>query len=128
MCFGRPCDLHQEKQFCLCDTWYLSLCVDDCLVCTFIPSCIPDSHPHTITSAKCHINTVVSPDDGHSRPKHVEIDILRINILIINCAPSWLYLQDYTGMHGQQNIKLGNVSLQIAVKSNCVPHIISFFS
>jgi hypothetical protein len=22
-----------------------------------------------------------------------------------NCAPSWLYLQDYTGMHGQQNIK-----------------------
>ena len=23
----------------------------------------------------------------------------------INCAPSWLYLQDYTEMHGQQNIK-----------------------
>jgi len=22
-----------------------------------------------------------------------------------NCAPGWLYLQDYTGMHGQQNIK-----------------------
>jgi len=22
-----------------------------------------------------------------------------------NCAPSWLYLQDYTGMHGQQNVK-----------------------
>ena len=22
-----------------------------------------------------------------------------------NCAPSWLYLQDYTEMHGQQNIK-----------------------
>jgi len=22
-----------------------------------------------------------------------------------NCAPSWIYLQDYTGMHGQQNIK-----------------------
>ena len=20
-----------------------------------------------------------------------------------NCAPSWLYLQDYTGLHGQQN-------------------------
>jgi len=28
-------------------------------------------------------------------PKHVEIDnILRINILKINCASSWLYLQD----------------------------------
>jgi hypothetical protein len=22
-----------------------------------------------------------------------------------NCAPSWLYLQNNTGMHGQQNIK-----------------------
>jgi len=26
---------------------------------------IPDSHSHRITSTKCHINTVVSPDDGH---------------------------------------------------------------
>jgi len=23
-----------------------------------------------------------------------------------NCAPSWLYLQDYTGIHCQQNIKI----------------------
>ena len=22
-----------------------------------------------------------------------------------NCAPSWTYSQDYTGMHGQQNMK-----------------------
>jgi len=29
-----------------------------------------------------------------------------INILRINYAPSWLYLEDYTGMHGQQNIIL----------------------
>jgi len=32
------------------------------------------SHPHRITSTKCCINTAVSPDDGHSHPKHVEID------------------------------------------------------
>jgi len=24
-----------------------------------------DSHPRRITSTKCRINTVVSPDDGH---------------------------------------------------------------
>ena len=24
-----------------------------------------------------------------------------------NCAPSWIYLRNYTGMHGQQNIKNG---------------------
>ena len=38
---------------------------------------------------------------AHSRPKHVEIDKYSKK----NCAPSWLYLQDYTDMHGQQNIK-----------------------
>jgi len=27
--------------------------------------CIPDSHPYRITSTKCRINIVVSPDDGH---------------------------------------------------------------
>jgi len=28
-CFGRPCAHHQEKQLCLCNTWYLLFCVDD---------------------------------------------------------------------------------------------------
>ena len=32
-CFGWLCAHYQEKQLCLCDTWYLSFCVDDCLVC-----------------------------------------------------------------------------------------------
>jgi len=39
---------------------------------------------------------------AHSRPKHVE---KRNKHNKKNCAPSWLYLQDYTGMHGQQNVK-----------------------
>ena len=38
----------------------------------------------------------------HSRPKRVE---KRNKHTKKNCAPSWLYLQDYTGMHSQQNIK-----------------------
>ena len=61
---------------------------------------VPDSHPYRIKSTKCRINTVVSPDDGHSHLKHVE---KRNKHTKKNCAPSWLYLQDYTGMHGQQN-------------------------
>ena len=32
-CFGRLCALHQEKQLCLCDTWYFLFCVDDYLMC-----------------------------------------------------------------------------------------------
>ena len=39
---------------------------------------------------------------AHSRPKHVEKRNKRTKK---NSSPSWLCLQDYTGMHGQQNIK-----------------------
>jgi hypothetical protein len=48
------------------------------------------------------INTVVSPDDGHIVVQNM---YRLINILRINCAPSGLYLQEYAGMQGQQNIK-----------------------
>ena len=67
-CFGRLWAHHQEKQLFLCDTCYLLLCADDFLVgrMEFIPPCIPESLPHTITSTKCRINTVVSPDDRHT--------------------------------------------------------------
>jgi hypothetical protein len=63
---------------------------------------MPDSHPYRITSTKCHINTVVSPDDGHIVARL--INTLRNKHTKKNCAPSWLYLQDYTGMDSQQNI------------------------
>ena len=66
------------------------------------PPCIPNSHPHRITSTKCRKNTVVSPDDGHSHLKHVEKKNRHTKK---NCAPSWLYWQDYTGTNGQQNVK-----------------------
>ena len=39
---------------------------------------------------------------AHSRPKHVE---KRNKHTMKNCPPSWLYLQDYTGMHVQENIR-----------------------
>jgi hypothetical protein len=77
-CFGRLFFHHQEKQLCFCDTWYLLFCTDDCLVCRvkskFIPPCIPDSHPHTITSTKCRKSTVNSPDDEPIVARNVEID------------------------------------------------------
>jgi hypothetical protein len=42
--------------------------------------CIPDCHPFRVTTAKCHIDTVISPDDGHiaagNMPRN-EINILR---------------------------------------------------
>ena len=94
-CFGRLWAQHKEKQV------------------SGYAGCIPDGHPHRMTSTKCHINTVVSPDDGHvvARNMYRLIKVLRVNILSINCAPSWLYLQDYAGMHGQQNVKFDTTPL-----------------
>jgi len=48
---------------------------------------------------------------AHSHLKYVE---KRNKHTKKNCAPSWLCLQDYTGMHGQQNIKfLSNIYFNI---------------
>jgi hypothetical protein len=46
----------------------------------FIPPCTPDSHPYIVTSTKCGINKVISPDDGHIVARNLyrkEINILR---------------------------------------------------
>jgi len=45
-CFGRLWVHHQEMS-------------------VSYAGCIPDGHPHRITSTKRRINTLVSPDDGH---------------------------------------------------------------
>ena len=56
-----------------------------------------------MTNTRYRIGTVFSPDDGHIlAPKHVEKSNKYIKKI---CAPTWFYLQDYTSMHGQQNIK-----------------------
>jgi hypothetical protein len=63
-------------------------------------TCIPDSHPQS-DKYQCRISCF-SWWWAHSRPNHVE---KRNKHTKKNCAPSRLYLQDGTRMHGQQNIK-----------------------
>ena len=75
--------------------------------------------------SNCRKNTVVSPDDGDI----VAPNMYRlINILGINCIPSWFYLQDYTEMHGKQNVK-NKTYLCLHVKSptSIIIIIILFF-
>jgi len=78
-CFGQLCAQHQEKQLCLCDTWYLLFCVDDCLVRRLEPTyqtvIIRRSNFVYVTLGTCSVWRLT-------------------NILGINCAPSWLYLQE----------------------------------
>ena len=76
----------------------------------FVDDCLADSHPQRITSTKYGKNTVVSPDDGHIVARNMR---RLINIQRINCAPSWVYLEDYAEMHGQQNIKFTRALLSI---------------
>jgi hypothetical protein len=90
-----------------------------------IPPCIPDGHPHRVKNTRCRIDTVISPDDGHIVARNMyRIEINTINTQRRNCAPGWFYLQDYTRMHGQQNIK--NDSLGQKVKNMNVTHMSTF--
>jgi len=50
-------------------------------------------------------NTVVSRDVGPIVARNMQ---RLMTILRISCAPIWFYLQDYTEMHSQQNIKSGH--------------------
>jgi len=58
-CFRWLCAHHQEKQLCLCDTWYLLFCMDDCLICRV----------HTRQHQVSHKYSCFSLWWAHSRPK-----------------------------------------------------------
>ena len=54
----------------------MSLCLGDCLVCQLTDQTVI----HTVTITKCHIDTVISPDDGHIFAQNMqrkEINVLR---------------------------------------------------
>jgi len=62
---------------------------------------------HTRQSSKCRIDTVISPEDGRTVLRNMYIKEINVRKQRKkNCAPIWLHLQDCTGMHGQQNIKI----------------------
>ena len=77
---------------CLCDTWYLLFCMDDCC-----PVCrVEHSTLHTgqssyrIISTNCCIDTFVSPDDGHIVAQNVQ-RLININILRKLCTKLVLF-------------------------------------
>jgi hypothetical protein len=63
----------------------------------------PDSHPHRVTNTQCHIDADISPDDGHIVARNMQRK--KNKHIKKSYVPRWFYLQHYTGMHGQQNIK-----------------------
>jgi len=89
--FGRLWVHQQEKQLCFCDTWYLLVCVDDCLVCRLSTLHTRQSSTQNNKYQVSHKWSCFSWWWTHIRPKHVE---KRNKHSKKNCAPSWLYLQD----------------------------------
>ena len=80
----------------LCDIWCLLLCVNDFLVCR-VESTL-HTRPSSTQSDKYQVSHKYSCFSwwwAHSRPKHIE---KRNKHTEKNCAPSWLYLQDYAWM------------------------------
>jgi hypothetical protein len=103
-CFGQLCAHHQEKirtyatpgicHYVWMTVWYAGR----------------NSAMHTRQSSiysdkyqASHRYGIFSWWWAHSCPKHVEKSNKHIKK---NCAPSWFFLQDYTRLHGQQNITL----------------------
>ena len=100
----HPCAHHQEKITVYMGHWYLSLCMGGVLSPDWI-SIQPAHQTPPIQRNKYlwYIDTAIfSWWWAYGCPKHIEKGNKYIKQ---NCAASWTYLQDYTGMHGQQNIK-----------------------
>jgi hypothetical protein len=77
--------------------WYLSLCMGG----SFTPTSRPDATHTEWQIPLSHRYSNFSWWQAHGCQKHVK---KRNKYTKQNCAPSWIYLQDCTGMHGQQNI------------------------
>ena len=96
-CFGQPCAHHQENQLYQYDIWYMSLCIDDRLVCRFGWDAVSSKPAHQTVIyvyTEWHIPDVVLINLfswwwAHGCPKHVEN--INKHTLKRNCVSSWLF-------------------------------------
>ena len=100
---GDYVSIIRRRNNCIYATTGICHSVDDCLVCRV------ESTVHTRQSSTQSDKYQLSHTYiyffwwwTHGRPKHVE---KRNEHTKKNCALSWIYLQDCTRMHGEQNIK-----------------------
>ena len=71
---SNPVLNHQGNQLYQYDIWYMSLYVDDCLVCgserNSFATRILDGHLNRVTYTRCRIDTNYSPDDDDDDDEH----------------------------------------------------------
>jgi hypothetical protein len=80
---------------------------------SLIQTCTPNGHLYRVTYARCRIDTINSPDDGHMAAQN----IYRIGIYIHEkemCLKLVTY-KDCTKMHGQRNIQFEEIQREMKV-------------
>jgi hypothetical protein len=90
-CFRRLWAHHQEKELCLCDTWYLLFCMGNCLVCRVHTRQSPIQNNKYQVS---HKHSCISWWWAHSSSKHVQTDKYKFAKKKI-CAPIWFISKMY---------------------------------
>ena len=78
-------------------------------------------HPYRVTNTSATQIQQFSPDDGDVDSRNMQRRDKNKHIKQ-NCAPSWIYLRDYTGIQGQLNIKyeIQNEAFhKLKLKLNC---------
>jgi hypothetical protein len=70
---------------------------------SLIQTCTPNSHLYGVTYTRCHIDTINFPDDGHMAARNMYI--IEINLYEKELCDKLVVCEDYTEMHGQQNVK-----------------------
>ena len=88
-CFGRIWAHHQEKQMCLCGTWYLLFCVESTL---HARQSSTQNNKYQLSHNQCWISWLWA----HSRPKHVEIEKYKYTNKTF--CTKLVYLQDYCSL------------------------------
>jgi hypothetical protein len=100
-CFEQPRAHHQEKQLYQYNLWYMSLCVNDHIVCRSDLDMIRSSTQSDINQRLYWYNCF-SWRWARGCSKHIEIGNKDIEK---NCASSWSFTKKRNEMHGQYNIK-----------------------
>lgn len=110
----------------------MSLCVADCLVCRLESSCIPDCHPQSVTNTKCCIDTVISPDDGHTVARNMYRSEIHILSRILHLAgfickkKSYLVWAEYLltdpGVSGKQTPRPSECEVVLFIFKNLLLH------
>ena len=101
-CFGQMCAHHQESLLYLCDTGIFHSVWDETH-----PNQQTRQSPRQSEKYQCHIDTVSSPDDGHTVARNMYRSWNKYTNK--KCVPIWFHLKKKTTASNQCNFKMAKM-------------------